>query len=277
MAEPIAATCVRTRSGSTCSSLASARPRSLDAAHARARGRPQADGDRHRLALVEQQRRQRRAGLQPVAARDAAARPHGVAELAQPLDVAAHRALADAEATGELRPRPVAPRLQQRQQLEQACGGLQHAVKPPTETGPKLTGIALGSYSTPDEKDAAHGLQARAHRHPGLRRGPREGLLRPRRLQRDHDHRVNENLRFVQLTPRGSACSICIGDGITPAEPGSVKGMQMVVDDIEAAREQLVSAGIEVSDVDHQAWGDFLYFSDPDGNGWAVQYIPPRD
>ena len=93
----------------------------------------------------------------------------------------------------------------------------------------------------------------------------------------DHDHRVNENLRFVQLTPRGSACSICIGDGITPAEPGSVKGMQMVVDDIEAAREQLVSAGIEVSDVDHQAWGDFLYFSDPDGNGWAVQYIPPRD
>ena len=92
----------------------------------------------------------------------------------------------------------------------------------------------------------------------------------------DHDHKVNENLRFVQLTPAGSACSICIGDGITPAEPGSVKGMQMVVDDIEAARKQLVDAGIEVSDVDHQAWGDFVYFSDPDGNGWSLQYIPPR-
>src|SRR3954449_12347632 len=70
----------------------------------------------------------------------------------------------------------------------------------------------------------------------------------------DHDHRVSEELRFVQLTPRGSACSICIGVGITPAEPGSVRGMQMVVDDIEGAREALLAAGIEVSEVDRQPW-----------------------
>ena len=93
----------------------------------------------------------------------------------------------------------------------------------------------------------------------------------------DHDHKVSEDLRFVQLTPRGSACSICIGEGLTPAEPGSVKGMQMVVDDIEAARAELLEGGIEVSEVDRQPWGEFVYFSDPDGNGWAVQRIPPRD
>jgi predicted enzyme related to lactoylglutathione lyase len=92
----------------------------------------------------------------------------------------------------------------------------------------------------------------------------------------DHDHRVDENLRFVQLTPEGSACSICIGDGITDAEPGSVQGMQMVVDDIEAARAALVDGGIEVSPVEKQPWGDFVFFSDPDGNAWAVQAIPPR-
>jgi catechol 2,3-dioxygenase-like lactoylglutathione lyase family enzyme len=92
----------------------------------------------------------------------------------------------------------------------------------------------------------------------------------------DHDHRVSDDLRFVQLTPAGSACSICIGKGLTPAEPGSVKGMQMVVSDIEAARAQLLEAGIEVSEVDHQAWGDFLYFADPDGNAWAIQAIPDR-
>jgi catechol 2,3-dioxygenase-like lactoylglutathione lyase family enzyme len=92
----------------------------------------------------------------------------------------------------------------------------------------------------------------------------------------DHDHRVNENLRFVQLTPPGSACSIAIGEGVTPAEPGSVKGMQLVVSDIEAARAALVEGGVEVSDVDHQPWGDFLYFSDPDGNAWSVQQIPDR-
>lgn len=93
----------------------------------------------------------------------------------------------------------------------------------------------------------------------------------------DHDHRVNENLRFVQLTPRGSACSICIGDGVTEAAPGSVEGMQMVVSDIDAARAELAEAGVEVTEVDRQPWGEFVYFSDPDGNGWAVQAIPPRD
>jgi catechol 2,3-dioxygenase-like lactoylglutathione lyase family enzyme len=89
----------------------------------------------------------------------------------------------------------------------------------------------------------------------------------------DHDHRVSDDLRFVQLTPQGSACSICLGKGLTPAEPGSVKGMQMVVSDIEAAREQLLAAGVEVSEIDRQAWGDFVYFEDPDGNAWAVQRI----
>jgi uncharacterized glyoxalase superfamily protein PhnB len=87
---------------------------------------------------------------------------------------------------------------------------------------------------------------------------------------------VDENLRFVQLTPRGSACSICIGEGVTPAEPGSVKGMQMVVDDIEAARAELVEAGIEVSEVDRMPWGEFVFFQDPDGNAWALQAIPGR-
>ncbi len=93
----------------------------------------------------------------------------------------------------------------------------------------------------------------------------------------DHDHRVNENLRFVQLTPAGSACSICIGDGVTDAAPGSVKGMQVVVSDIDAARAELLEAGVEVTEVDRQPWGAFVYFSDPDGNAWAVQEIPPRD
>ena len=80
----------------------------------------------------------------------------------------------------------------------------------------------------------------------------------------------------MQLTPQGSACSICIGDGIITAAPGSVQGMQMVVDDVEAARAQLAEAGIEVSEVDSQPWGEFVYFSDPDGNGWALQAIPDR-
>jgi predicted enzyme related to lactoylglutathione lyase len=92
----------------------------------------------------------------------------------------------------------------------------------------------------------------------------------------DHDHQVNENLRFVQLTPPGSACSITIGNGVTDAEPGSVRGMQMVVDDIEAARAELVERGVEVSEVQHFDWGSFVFFSDPDGNGWAVQAIPDR-
>src|SRR3989337_1058245 len=80
----------------------------------------------------------------------------------------------------------------------------------------------------------------------------------------DHDHQVNEQLRFVQLTPPGSACSISIGTGITEKEPGSLEGLQVVVPDIEAARAELAGRGVDVSEVDHQPWGDFLYFRDPD-------------
>lgn len=93
----------------------------------------------------------------------------------------------------------------------------------------------------------------------------------------DHDHAVNENLRFVQLTPPGSACSISIGTGLTEAEPGSVKGMQLVVTDIQAAHADLTGRGIEVSDVQDFPWGRFVFFADPDGNAWAVQEIPPRN
>lgn len=93
----------------------------------------------------------------------------------------------------------------------------------------------------------------------------------------DHDHRVNEGLRFVQLTPPGSACSIVIGEGITDMAPGSQQGIQMVVADVEAARASLIANGVEASDVDDQPWGRFVFFSDPDGNGWALQQLPPRD
>jgi catechol 2,3-dioxygenase-like lactoylglutathione lyase family enzyme len=89
----------------------------------------------------------------------------------------------------------------------------------------------------------------------------------------DHDHVVNDDLRFVQLTPPGSACSITIGEGVTDAEPGSVKGMQLVVADIEEARAELTGRGAPVSDVQDFPWGRFVFFSDPDGNGWAVQEI----
>lgn len=92
----------------------------------------------------------------------------------------------------------------------------------------------------------------------------------------DHDHSVSDELRFVQLTPPGSACSICIGVGLTDREPGSAAGLQLVVSDIEAARKELQSRGVEVSEVDDQPWGRFVYFSDPDGNPWAVQQLPPR-
>jgi len=92
----------------------------------------------------------------------------------------------------------------------------------------------------------------------------------------DHDHRVSDEVRFVQLTPPGSACSIAIGLGVTEAEPGSVKGMQVVVADIERAHAQLVDRGVDVSDVQDFPWGRFVFFEDPDGNSWAVQEIPPR-
>jgi catechol 2,3-dioxygenase-like lactoylglutathione lyase family enzyme len=92
----------------------------------------------------------------------------------------------------------------------------------------------------------------------------------------DHDHRVSDSLRFVQLTPPGSACSIAIGEGLTDAAPGSVRGMQIVVDDAAAARAELVARGVDASEVDVLAWGSFVRFSDPDGNAWALQQLPPR-
>jgi catechol 2,3-dioxygenase-like lactoylglutathione lyase family enzyme len=92
----------------------------------------------------------------------------------------------------------------------------------------------------------------------------------------DHDHRVSDELRFVQLTPPGSGCSIAIGDGLSDMQPGSMKGLQLVVDDIERARDELTGRGLEVGDIQDFPWGRFVFFSDPDGNSWAVQGIPPR-
>jgi len=92
----------------------------------------------------------------------------------------------------------------------------------------------------------------------------------------DHDHTVSDEIRFVQLTPPGSACSIAIGKGIAEGEPGSVRGLQMVVTDIEAAHAELVARGAEVSDVQDLDWGRFIFFTDPDGNKWALQQLPPR-
>jgi catechol 2,3-dioxygenase-like lactoylglutathione lyase family enzyme len=93
----------------------------------------------------------------------------------------------------------------------------------------------------------------------------------------DHDHEVSDEIRFVQLTPPGSACSIALGKGIVDTEPGSVQGLQLVVSDIHAAHDELAGRGVEVSDVQEFRWGSFVFFSDPDGNGWAVQAIPPQD
>jgi catechol 2,3-dioxygenase-like lactoylglutathione lyase family enzyme len=92
----------------------------------------------------------------------------------------------------------------------------------------------------------------------------------------DHDHRVSEDLRFVQLTPPGSACSIALGTGLVQTPPGSAQGLQLVVPDIEAARAELTERGLDVGGIDRQPWGAFVYFTDPDGNGLAVQEIPPR-
>jgi predicted enzyme related to lactoylglutathione lyase len=92
----------------------------------------------------------------------------------------------------------------------------------------------------------------------------------------DQDHTVSDDMRFVQCTPPGSACSIAFGKGIVTTEPGSVQGLQLVVTDIEAARAELSGRGVDVSDVQDFPWGRFVFFSDPDGNGWAVQQIPPR-
>lgn len=92
----------------------------------------------------------------------------------------------------------------------------------------------------------------------------------------DHDQQVTDDLRFVQLTPRGSACSIAIGTGLTEAKPGSVEGLQMVVKDIEAAKTELESRGQDVDQIHDLDWGRFIYLADPDGNKWAIQELPPR-
>jgi catechol 2,3-dioxygenase-like lactoylglutathione lyase family enzyme len=92
----------------------------------------------------------------------------------------------------------------------------------------------------------------------------------------DHDHRLSDELRFVQLTPPGSACSIALGTGIVDTPPGSVKGLQLVVPDADAARAELLERGVEVGEVQDFPWGRLVFFQDPDGNGWSVQEIPAR-
>ncbi|MFE5793890.1 VOC family protein [Streptomyces sp. NPDC056503] len=92
----------------------------------------------------------------------------------------------------------------------------------------------------------------------------------------DHDVTVSEEVRFVQMTPPGSACSIAFGKGITRMAPGSLDNMQVVVDDIERAHAELTARGVEVGEIDDQPWGSFVYFADPDGNRWAVQQKTPR-
>lgn len=93
----------------------------------------------------------------------------------------------------------------------------------------------------------------------------------------DHDHTVSDDLRFVQLTPPGSACSIAIGIGLDDMPVGSQKSLQLVVPDIEAAHAELTHRGVEVTEVQDFPWGRFVFFSDPDGNAWSVQQLPPRD
>lgn len=89
----------------------------------------------------------------------------------------------------------------------------------------------------------------------------------------DHDHRVSDDIRFVQLTPHGSACSIVMGEGLTEMEPGSQQGLQMVIEDAREAYEVLTEKGVEMTDVDETPWGIFTNFSDPDGNTWALQQM----
>jgi catechol 2,3-dioxygenase-like lactoylglutathione lyase family enzyme len=92
----------------------------------------------------------------------------------------------------------------------------------------------------------------------------------------DHDRRVSDELRFVQLTPPGSACSVVIGEGVTEMAPGSQKSLLAVIADADAARAELAARGVAVSEVDEQSWGRFVYFADPDGNSWALQELPRR-
>ena len=92
----------------------------------------------------------------------------------------------------------------------------------------------------------------------------------------DHDHKVSDELRFVQLTPPGSGCSISIGTGLSDMAPGSLEGLQLVVEDIEAAKAEFEGRGLDVGEIQDFPWGRFVFFADPDGNRWAVQAIPPR-
>jgi predicted enzyme related to lactoylglutathione lyase len=93
----------------------------------------------------------------------------------------------------------------------------------------------------------------------------------------DHDHTVSDEIRFVQLTPPGSACSVVLGNGITDMPPGSQRGLQVVVADVAEARRELVERGVEVSEIQEYPWGRFVYFSDPDGNSWALQQVAGRN
>jgi catechol 2,3-dioxygenase-like lactoylglutathione lyase family enzyme len=90
----------------------------------------------------------------------------------------------------------------------------------------------------------------------------------------DHDNKVKEGLRFVQLTPQGSACSIAFGEGITEMKPGTQQGIMMVVGDVRAVRQELKEKGVDITDIDELPWGTFAYFKDPDGNGWTLQQLP---
>jgi catechol 2,3-dioxygenase-like lactoylglutathione lyase family enzyme len=93
----------------------------------------------------------------------------------------------------------------------------------------------------------------------------------------DHDHMVSDEIRFVQLTPPGSGCSIAVGKGLGQMAPGSVEGLQLVVSDINAAKAELAKRGVEVGEVQEFPWGSFVFFKDPDANGWSVQQLPTRD
>ena len=90
----------------------------------------------------------------------------------------------------------------------------------------------------------------------------------------DHDHTVSDDIRFVQLTPPGSACSIALGKGLTQLAPGALDNLQVVVSDIDQARAEPAGRGVEVSEVEVLPWGSFVSFQDPDGNRWAVQQLP---
>lgn len=92
----------------------------------------------------------------------------------------------------------------------------------------------------------------------------------------DHDHTVSDEIRFVQLTPSGSACSIAFGKGLSQSAPGTVDALLLKVSDVEAARDELVQRGVDMTDVEDLPWGSFVYFRDPDGNKWAIQQLPPR-